>query len=375
MIYLDSAATSYLKPPAVGEAVRRAIQSCASPGRGTHAAAMRGADLVYSCRELAASFFRVPEPDRIVFTLNATHALNLAIRSLVKPGMRVAVSGYEHNAVMRPLYAVGAEIVMARTPLFDPEAVLDFFRQELPRCGAAVCTHVSNVFGFVQPIEEIARLCRSEGVPLIVDAAQSAGILDIDFTSLGAAFIAMPGHKGLLGPQGTGLLLCGHDTEPLLYGGTGSMSERREMPDFLPDRLEAGTLNVCGIAGLREGLCYLRQRGLASVRSQEELLMKRMLRQFSDIPGVCLFAGEGDTQLGVLSLTAEGMGSEKLSELLGRQGIAVRAGLHCAPLAHKTGGTLETGTVRFSLSPFNSTWEIDRAADILKKIIKKSNKL
>ena len=255
MIYLDSAATTFQKPLSVSYAMQRAMRTMSSPGRGGYAAARAAEETAFRCRSLAAELFGVPSPEQVVFTSNATHALNIAIRSLVPEGGRVAVSGYEHNAVTRPLHALGARIKVAASPLFDRAALLCAFENSIsPELDAVVCTHVSNVFGFVLPIEEIAALCRAEGVPLIVDASQSAGILPFELDTLGAAFIAMPGHKGLYGPQGTGLLLCAHDAAPLLYGGTGSASLEQTMPDFLPDQLEAGTHNMPGIAGLEAGL-------------------------------------------------------------------------------------------------------------------------
>ena len=261
MIYLDSAATTFQKPLSVSYAMQRAMRTMSSPGRGGYAAARAAEETAFRCRSLAAELFGVPSPEQVVFTSNATHALNIAIRSLVPEGGRVAVSGYEHNAVTRPLHALGARIKVAASPLFDRAALLRAFENSIsPELDAVVCTHVSNVFGFVLPIEEIAALCRAEGVPLIVDASQSAGILPFELDTLGAAFIAMPGHKGLYGPQGTGLLLCAHDAAPLLYGGTGSASLEQTMPDFLPDRLEAGTHNMPGIAGLEAGLRFVRER-------------------------------------------------------------------------------------------------------------------
>lgn len=375
MIYLDNAATTLQKPPEVAAAVYRAVNACATPGRGSHAAAMRAAETVYSCREEAAGLFHVPSPEQVVFTMNATHGLNIAIRSLVPPGGRVVVSGYEHNAVMRPLYALGARVDVAASPPFRPEEALEAFRARIPGAQAAVCTHVSNVYGFILPVEEIAALCRREGVPLIVDAAQSAGVLPLDFAALGADFVAMPGHKGLFGPQGTGLLLCRAGAEPVLFGGTGSMSASRAMPDFLPDRLEAGTINVCGIAGLEQGLRYLRRTGVEAVRRREEEGLARLAAGLRGLPGLRLLEGTPGTQTGVLSLITETMDCEEAAEALGRAGVAVRAGLHCAPLAHETGGTLESGTVRLSLSPFNTEGEIYRACGIFENILKNSYKL
>lgn len=205
MIYLDSAATSLLKPPSVARAASTAIRTMASPGRGGHSAAMRAADTVFACRAAAAALFHVPEPERVVFTMNATHALDIAIHSLVSPGDPVVISGYEHNSVTRPLYALGAQVRVAASPLFDPAAAVDAFRRALPGARAAVCTMVSNVFGYLLPVQEIAELCAAARVPLIVDASQAAGCVALDASALGAAFVAMPGHKGLLGPQGTGI--------------------------------------------------------------------------------------------------------------------------------------------------------------------------
>jgi selenocysteine lyase/cysteine desulfurase len=218
---------------------------------------MMAAETAFNCRTEIAALFGMNDPEKVIFTMNATHALNIAIKSSVRPGDRVVVSGYEHNAVTRPLNVSGAQIAEARSPLFDQAACLDAFAKELPGADVCVCNHVSNVFGFILPIHEISRLCRRHGVTLIVDASQSAGAIDIDFSALDAEYVAMPGHKGLFGPQGTGVLLCRESALPLMQGGTGSNSAQVEMPDFLPDRLEAGTHNITGIAGLLEGVRVL----------------------------------------------------------------------------------------------------------------------
>ena len=370
MIYLDSAATTMQKPAAVAASTAWAVNHLASPGRGGHRPAMAAAEKAFACREAAARLFHVNDPERVVFTFNATHGLNIAIKTLARPGSRVVVSGYEHNAVTRPLHALEASVWVARGPVFDQEAALEAFRRELDRgADLAVCNHVSNVFGFIQPIEEIAALCRERETPLIVDASQSAGCVPLDFESLGAAFIAMPGHKGLYGPQGTGLLLCGTDPAPLLEGGTGSESRRQAMPDFLPDRLEAGTHNVAGIAGLTEGLRFVERRGVERIAAQEVRLIRRMGKGLRAMPGVEVFQSrEGEVQAGVLSFRIKGRDCEELGEELGRRGIALRAGLHCAPLAHETVGTLETGTLRASVSAFNTEGEIDKFLQTLRKL-------
>ena len=374
MIYLDSAATSLLKPKAVSVAMERAVKQMASPSRGSYPAAMDAAETVYACREAAAELFDA-ESDRIVFTMNATHALNLAIHSLVKPGLRVLISGYEHNAVLRPLIAAGAEITVARFPLFDREAALAEFQEKLGNADVAVCTHVSNVFGFVLPMDAIADACTEAGVPLLVDASQSAGSLDVSMKKWNCAFIAMPGHKGLMGPQGTGLLLCNHDTQPLLYGGTGFDSRSRTMPELLPERLEAGTANVPGIAGLLEGLRYIQLTGTEQIRRKERRLLRLFADTVGDAEAELFLAEEAEAQCAVLSLIPKGMDCERLAEKLGKAGIAVRSGLHCAPLAHETVGTLKSGTVRFSFSPLLTEQAVFDAGRKLKEILKNGDNL
>ena len=378
MIYLDSAATTLQKPPAVARASAAAVNHLASPGRGGHRAAMEAGRVAFACREEAAALFHVPSPEQVVFTSNATHGLNIAIRTLIKPGSRVVISGWEHNAVTRPLRAVpDVTVRVAKAPLFDRATTLEAFRQEL-ELGAdvVICTHVSNVFGFILPIEEIANLCRSHEVPLIVDASQSAGCLEIDVQALGSAFVAMPGHKGLYGPQGTGLLLCGAvPPEPILRGGTGSESLRQEMPDFLPDRLEAGTHNMVGISGLLEGLRFVRRQGIETIAAHEQRLVRQMGEQISKIPGAEVFFDEtGAAQAAVLSFRLTEWECESLGQALSEKGIAVRAGLHCAPLAHRTAETLESGTVRASVSVFNQPWEIKRFSRVLRQFAEEKRK-
>lgn len=365
MIYLDHGATSFPKLPQVRQAVSDALSRCANPGRGGHPASMAAARMVYRCRERAAKFFGC-KPEQVVFTSNCTHGLNIAIRSLMKPGGRVLVSGFEHNAVVRPLYALGAQVTVAGRKLFDWEDTLSRFEDGLKQgVDAAVFTHASNVFGYVLPVGEMSALCRRYGVPFAVDAAQSAGTEEIDLTAWGADFVAMPGHKGLQGPMGTGLLLCGRQPDPLLYGGTGTESIRREMPDDLPERLEAGTLNVPGIAGLDAGLAYLQRTGIATIRRRESREAKRCAVGLEKL-GLRVFAGPH--QSGTVSFLAPGV-CEELGEALARRGIAVRAGLHCAPLAHESAGTLETGTVRVSFGVSNRPEDADRFLENLKPLL------
>ncbi|MBM6850808.1 aminotransferase class V-fold PLP-dependent enzyme [Oscillibacter valericigenes] len=372
MIYFDSAATTFQKPRAVADAMLAALATMSSPGRGGYPAAMAAADAAFDCRTELAELYHAESPEQVVFTMNATHGLNIAIKSLVPPGGRAVISGYEHNAVTRPLAALGAQVSVAAAPLFRPETVTAAFdRLIVPGTDAVICSHVSNVFGFVQPVEAVAAICRQRGVPFIIDASQSAGMLTLDMAALGAAFIAMPGHKGLYGPQGTGVLLCGKDVpvRTLLEGGTGSLSMQQEMPDFLPDRLEAGTHNMPGIAGLLAGVRFVRQLGPENICREERLLAHQAAEGLRRVPGLTVHAlPDLAAQAGVLSIIPEQMDAEALGAALAERGIAVRAGLHCAPLAHRTAGTLNTGTVRLSFSHWNTREEVDRLLEAVGEI-------
>lgn len=368
MIYLDHGATSFHKPREVSEAVRRAMLTCANPGRGGYPAAMYASRVVYRCRESAGEFFDCL-PEQVIFTSNCTHGLNIAIHSLVKPGNRVLITGFEHNAVTRPLYTIGAKLVVADRKLFDWENTLDRWESALKNgVDVAIFTQCSNVFGYIMPVEEMAFLCRKYRVPFIIDAAQGAGILPLSLKKLGANFIAMPGHKGLLGPQGTGILLCGSEPEPLLYGGTGSQSISYEMPDFLPDKLEAGTLNVPGIAGLSAGLRYIRKIGIENIFQKEQQQAQQCAKCLRAI-GMYVFCGAH--QSGTISFVPA-MDCEDFSELAAQKGICLRAGLHCAPLAHESAGTLSTGTVRVSFGHDASDFQTQMLCKAVEEIKKNS---
>ena len=361
MTYLDHGATSFPKPAPVCRAVGEAMAVCANPGRGSHAAARMGAEVLFRCREAAGELFRI-RPDHVVLAQNCTHGLNLAIRTLAGRGDRVVISGFEHNAVTRPLHGIGARPAVAGRRLFDPEDTLRAFTRALD-AGAkcAVFTHVSNVFGYVLPVEELARECRKRGVPFILDAAQSAGAVPIDFEGLGADFLAMPGHKGLLGPMGTGLLLCKRPPKPLLMGGTGSDSELQTMPAYLPDRAEAGTANVPGFAGLEAGIRMILEWGPETIGRHEAALVAYTGEKLAKL-GYEVFRGRD--QLGTLSFRGRD-DCQIIADRLAAADIAVRAGLHCAPLAHKSAGTLDTGTVRIS---FGHDSTMEDADSLLEKI-------
>ena len=373
MIYLDSAATTFQKPPSVSAAMQDALLTMSSPGRGGYPAAMKAAETAFQCRSELAELFGVGNPERVVFTSSATHGLNIAIKSLVPPGGKAVVSGYEHNAVTRPLTALGAEVSAAEAPLFrQSEVAAAFDRLIVPGTDAVICNHISNVFGFIQPVEAIAAMCRERGVPFIIDASQSAGVLPLNLDRLEAAFIAMPGHKGLYGPQGTGVLLCGENipVRTLLEGGTGSLSMQQEMPDFLPDRLEAGTHNMPGIAGLLAGVRFVKQRGMANILDHERRLTLLAAEGIRMFPGAKVLAMPGlREQAGVLSFVPLKKDVEEVGTRLAEQGIAVRTGLHCASFAHKSAGTLDTGTVRVSFSDFNTRSEVYRLLAVLHDLL------
>lgn len=373
MIYFDSAATTLQKPSMVHRAVEAAMIGCGNPGRSGHKAAMNAAKTVYECRELIAELYGMAEPERVVFTQNATHALNIAIKSQLKGGGHAVISGYEHNSVVRPLEMMeGVEYTSVSTPLFDQDAAFEGMTAAVTdETTCMICTHVSNVFGFVLPVERLDAFCGERGIKLIIDASQSAGVLPLDMSKLkNTSFVCMPGHKGLYGPQGTGVLLCGNTDKlySLTEGGTGSDSRNLRQPDMLPDLFESGTLNVCGIAGLAEGVRFIEKTGLAEIEDKERRMMKRLALGLKEIDGVTVYY-DRINHCGPLSITAENIPSEELCERLSEKGFCLRGGLHCSPLAHRSAGTIDEGTVRISLSYFNNTREIDLLMAEIRKIM------
>ena len=373
MIYLDSGATTLQKPDQVAKAVQKAMECCANPGRGGHHPAREAERIVYGCREEAAELFGLDRPERVVFTQNATHSLNLAVKSILHEGGHAVITGYEHNSVVRPLEAMkeqGVCYTAVSSRLFDPADMARQMEQAIrPDTRCMIVCHMSNVFGSIAPLEELDRICLRHNLPMIVDASQSAGVLPLSAERYAsAAFFCMPGHKGLYGPQGTGLLICCKDNKlyTLLEGGTGSQSLEEKQPDFLPDMMESGTLNVPGIAGLWEGLKFIRRQGQGELLRWEQELVGELVQRLEGERAIRLFSG-GDRQGGVLSAVLS-MPSEEAAEKLASQGICVRAGLHCAPLAHRTAGTLPDGTVRLSVSAFNTRKEMAETAAFLAKM-------
>jgi cysteine desulfurase / selenocysteine lyase len=370
VIYLDNAATSWPKPPGVPRAMSKAIRSGGgNPGRSGHAKSIQAGRTVLQTRELLAELFNVTDPSRIVFTKNATEALNIVLFGLLRPGDRVLTTSMEHNSVLRPMTALAhtgvvVDFVEAGTDGLvkpaDVAARLD--------AGArlAVVTHASNVTGTVNDIAAIAAVCRERGVRLLVDAAQSAGCIPIDLGQLPVDYLAFSGHKGLLGPQGTGGLFVRQEADlaPLTRGGTGSLSDREDQPEFLPDRFESGTLNVPGIAGLGAGASYLLKRGVKSVAAHDRCLREAFLAALAGDPRVKVFGGaESVPHTGVVSVRIDGVSPSTAGEALEKRfGILSRIGLHCAPRAHRTIGTFPDGTVRLGWGPFTRERDMVKAA-------------
>ena len=367
MIYFDSAATTLQKPASVPAAVADAIDTMTTPGRGDHPAARMAADLMLRCRMEAAELFDVPTPENVILTSNATHGLNIAIRSLVSPGDTVVISGYEHNAVTRPLRDIGrvsCRIVNGR--LFDPHQMIEGFRRAVDGgVKAVICTHTSNVFGYTLPMDEIAGICRERGVPLIVDASQTAGALPIDMEAMGVDVLCFTGHKGLMGPQGTGGLCVrpGVEIEPWKVGGSGVHSYDRRQPREYPTRLEAGTLNGHGIAGLSAALDFLQEVGVEAIEAKERALMDRFYQAVSALDGVTVYGDFSQARRSaIVALNIRDYDSAAVSdELSETYGIATRPGAHCAPRMHQALGTTDRGAVRFSFSWFNTQEEVDEA--------------
>ncbi len=369
-LYLDNAATSWPKPPGVPRAVARAIRrGGGNPGRSGHAKSIEAARAVLRARELLAELFNVRDPSRIVFTKNATEALNTVIAGLLSAGDRVVTTSMEHNSVLRPLGALATRGVRVEVVEADGSGRVDpgaFARALQPGARLAVVTHASNVTGTVNDIAAIGAACRQRGVPLLVDAAQSAGCLPIDLESLAVDYLAFSGHKGLLGPQGTGGLFVRSEVglAPFTRGGTGSLSDREEQPEFLPDRFESGTLNVPGLAGLSEGVAYILRRGVEEVARHDRRLRDAFLAVVAGEERVTVYGGGSElSHTGVISIAIAGVSPSEAGESLEKRfGVLTRVGLHCAPRAHRTIGTFPHGTVRLGWGPFTREKDMVRAA-------------
>lgn len=375
MIYLDSSATSFLKPPQVAEAVFRSFNTIGNAGRGAHAPTLNASRLIYDTREKLAALFGTPDPSRIAFTCNATEALNIAIHGAIHPGEHVITTACEHNSVLRPLYLKEKEGTELTIIPADKKGRIRYDLLESSvksNTSAIVLTHASNLSGNVTDLAFVSNFAKKHGLLLIVDASQTAGSLPINVVKMGIDILCFTGHKGLFGPQGTGGLYVreGLTLSPLKSGGSGIHSFDRQHPTDMPTALEAGTLNGHGIAGLNAGLDYILSTGVKNIHAKEISLARRFVNGISDISDLKLY-GDIDAPLRtpIISLNIGHMSSASVSDILWEDyEICVRAGAHCAPLMHKTFGTEKQGAVRFSFSCFNTEAEIDTAIQAMHEI-------
>ena len=379
VIYFDNAATSWPKPPQMLEAICRFNDEIgANSGRSGHQRSVQSARIVYETRQRLADLFDLQDPLRVVFTLNVTESINLALNGLLKPGDHVITTSMEHNAVMRPLRYLESQgvelsiIPCAPTGELDPNNIKKYIKAN---SKLVVINHASNVVGTILPIREVGRITRENGLLMLIDAAQTAGSYPIDMEVDFIDLLAFTGHKSLYGPMGTGGLLIGDRVDagklhPLKRGGTGSHSEFEEQPDFLPDKYESGTLNVFGLAGLNASLEWIQCIGLESIRGHERVLCQQLINGLQRISGIKVFGlKDSNLQTAVVSFTIDGFDNARVGEMLDEEfGVLCRIGLHCAPSAHKTIRTFPNGTIRFSLGYFNNKEEIDSALMYLRNI-------
>ncbi len=375
MINFDNAATTYPKPRSVRNAVSRAmVLYGGNAGRGGHELTERTSEMVYSVREAAAGFFDA-KPENTILCLNCTHALNTAIQGVLEKGDHVIISSLEHNAVYRPVTAlVKSGIItctIAEVSDDDDETLVNVRRAVRPNTKAVIFTMASNVTGQITPIRRIGAFCREAGICLIADGAQVCGILPVSLEKDNISILCTAGHKGLYGITGTGLLMtdCRFPIKPLMYGGTGSASASPDQPDFLPDRLESGTQNIIGAASVGAGLRFLGGKGLKMVFGHETHLCELFIKGIGAVPGVTVYRREKPSYVPIVSFNAEGSAPEETAEYLSREGFGLRAGLHCAPLAHNSNGT-PNGTVRFAPSVFNSDREVMLLVQTVKKYVR-----
>lgn len=380
MIYLDNAATSFPKPRPVCDEVNKCMrQYCGNPGRGAHALSMAAATAVFGCRESLARLLGVPTPENVIFTLNTTHSLNMAIKGLLRPGDHVIISDLEHNSVWRPVFRLaeqgGIEYDVFRSFAGDERRssvriCASIARLLRPDTRMVICLHSSNICSAQLPVDDIAAFCHRHGLLFVLDAAQSAGHLPLDMTASDVDVICAPGHKGLLGPPGCGVLALrdGLTLDTLTEGGNGINSLEGEMPENPPERYESGTLPLPAVAGLMQGIRTVEQIGLENIRAHEAALYTALLDRLSGLPGVQVYAPEHVGS--VLLFNVGDMPSDKVGRQLDRRGICVRSGFHCAPLAHRTLGTPKHGAVRVSLGIYNTLSDLDALWSALKDMTK-----
>lgn len=378
MIYFDNAASSFPKPPEVAEAMHECIvEFAANPGRGSHTLAMRAARPILQARQEIAKMFGIRQSDDVIFTKNATESLNLAIQGFFDGPAHVITTAFEHNSVRRPLEYMrrtfGIEITYVlpdHNGFISDEAIIESIR---PDTRLIVATHASNLTGAILDIERIGILAKQHEIPFLVDASQTAGIFEIDVEEMNIQMLASAGHKSLYGPQGTGFLYVHPDIalKPLLYGGTGGHSEFIDQPPTRPDRYESGTLNTVGIVGLLAGITFVKQQGIDVIRKHENELVEKILAGLYQLPRVRVLGPDADVpRAPVISFVVEGLDSTEIGFILDKHyQIAVRTGLHCAPLAHKAAGTIDTGAVRVSVGYFNTMQHVTTFLDAMREIL------
>lgn len=375
MIYLDNAATTIRKPVEVVSAVTEALCTMGNAGRGVHDAALDASRIIFDTRVKLAEFFHVENPKQIVFTMNSTESLNITIKGILNPGDHVITTALEHNSVLRPLYEMeerGVELTILSADKFGKLSYEDFEKNIKSNTKAIICTHGSNLTGNLVDIGRIGTIAKAHGILFVVDASQTAGIFPIDVQKMNIDVLCFTGHKGLLGPQGTGGMYVreGVEIRPLLSGGSGVLTYSKTHPVQMPTALEAGTLNAHGLAGLRAAISYLQEVGINTIRKKEQELMWYFYNGVKEIPGITIYGDfEAKERCAIVSLNVREYDSSEVSDVLYMQyGISTRPGAHCAPLMHEALGTVAQGAVRFSFSHYNTIEEIECTIEALKEL-------
>lgn len=374
MIYFNCAATAFQRPPCVAEAVLQAMNGFGNSSRGSAEAEVDAAKSIYGARAALADLFDFPHPERVVFTANVTEALNIALFGLLSPGDHAVATDWDHNSVLRPLFCLEKQGVRVDFLRADRQGNLDFAEAEKKITDGTklvVCTHASNLTGNLLDVRKMSEIAHRHGALLVLDAAQTAGSIPTSMRELGVDVLCFTGHKGLMGPQGTGGLCVGEGVEirPLVMGGTGVQSYLRTQPEEYPAHLEAGTLNSHGIAGLLAAVRFVKSTGVDRIHRKETALMRGFLDRIRDIPGIRIYGDFAGDRAAIVTLNVGDIPSAEVSDyLFAKYGIATRAGAHCAPRMHRALGTEKTGAVRFSFGYFNTEGELDTAAEALRSL-------
>ncbi|MEG0774841.1 aminotransferase class V-fold PLP-dependent enzyme [Clostridium sp.] len=382
-IYLDNAATSFPKPTAVYNSVMNYMTNIGSnPGRGASSSSLKGNKVIFEARNTLSEFFHFDKVENVIFTPNITYSLNMLIKGSVKKGWHVITSTMDHNSTLRTLSNLSLqkiiELDIINANSLGEVSVEDFQKKIKPNTKLVVLSHGSNVTGTIQPLEEIGKLCKERGIYLIIDSAQTAGVLDLDFNALGCSALAFTGHKSLFAPQGIGGFLIDDEFNnlctSLIEGGTGSLSSDILQPSFLPDKFESGTMNGPAIAGLLAGVNFIKEEGFATIKEHEDFLTEKFIDGVLNIPSIKIYGVKDvSRRTSTISINSSKLDNSEFGYILDSQyGISTRTGLHCAPLAHKSIGTYPNGTIRFSFGYFNDIKDVDYALSSIQKIINNS---